>query len=108
MPSEPSYNRVRPEGIGWCLRENTFSVLLLIATVLQGPLADAQQTGPRYFLYTGPQQVTSMNGGGCWDAPLPQPTSGSWDLQQFAATGVQINSGLSLNSRGTRKDATSS
>jgi hypothetical protein len=60
-----------------------WTVPLLVGIAWQIPSVSADQAAPSYILYTGPQQVTSVNGGGCWDAPLPQPTSGSWQLQQF-------------------------
>ena len=40
-------------------------------------------------LFIGAQQITSVNGGGCLDAPLPQPTSGQWLLQQFPCNAGQ-------------------
>jgi len=60
-----------------------WTALLLTWIAWYVPSVSADPGAPSYVLYTGPQQVTSVNGGGCWDAPLPQPTSGSWLLQQF-------------------------
>src|SRR5438128_947971 len=60
-----------------------WTVPLLIGIAWQIPPVSADQAAPSYILYTGPQQVASVNGGGCWDAPLPQPTSGNWRPQQF-------------------------
>jgi hypothetical protein len=40
-------------------------------------------------LFTGAEQITSVNGGGCLDAPLPQPTSGQWLVQQFPCNAGQ-------------------
>ena len=59
------------------------AVLVLVGIVWQSQPARADKAAPSYVLYTGPQQVTLVQGG-CWDAPLPQPTAGSWQLQQFS------------------------
>ena len=40
-------------------------------------------------LFTGPEQITSVNGSGRLDAPLPQPASGHWLLQQFPCNAGQ-------------------